>query len=203
MTGLDGWRNVAAGAIALGVAALSSPASAVDIKMWTLVNEGYPEFVAYRGRGVQEDPSGREHHLRELPERGLQDHHPGRAHRLGTARRVLQLGRRGCGAAGARRAWRSTSPSRQRRGRLQAVPLRGLAVVVRVRRQELRRPDRRRVEVLLLRQGVLRRAQARRRRRRSTGCSASARRSAPSIRASCPGRWATRSAGSSTTSSPC
>jgi raffinose/stachyose/melibiose transport system substrate-binding protein len=39
------WRYVAA--TALGVAVLSSPASAVDIKMWTLVTEGYPEFVAY------------------------------------------------------------------------------------------------------------------------------------------------------------
>ena len=38
---------------------------------------------------------------------------------------------------------------------------------------------------------------------RSTGCSAFARRSGPSIPRSFPGRWGTRSAGSSTTSSPC
>ena len=47
MIGLDGWRSAAAGAVALGIVALGSPASAVDIKMWTLVTEGYPEFVAY------------------------------------------------------------------------------------------------------------------------------------------------------------
>jgi raffinose/stachyose/melibiose transport system substrate-binding protein len=47
MTGLDRWRNAAVAATALGVVSLCSPAAAVDIKMWTLVTEGYPEFVAY------------------------------------------------------------------------------------------------------------------------------------------------------------
>jgi raffinose/stachyose/melibiose transport system substrate-binding protein len=34
-------------ALALGLATLSGTAKAVDIKMWTLVTEGYPEFVAF------------------------------------------------------------------------------------------------------------------------------------------------------------
>ena len=97
-------------------------------------------------------------------------------------------------------ALRSTSASR--RARLRRAPARRLAVVVRLRRQELRRADRRGVEVLLLRQGFFADTTSRRR-RRSRASSTSARRSARSIRRSCRGRSATPSAGSSTTSSPC
>ena len=92
----DDSRLALAGALALGLAASAiGAAHAVDIKMWTLVDEGYPEFIDMRDGRVQEDPSGCEHRLRELPERGLQDDDPGGADRLGAARRVLQLGRRG------------------------------------------------------------------------------------------------------------
>jgi raffinose/stachyose/melibiose transport system substrate-binding protein len=43
-TGLQ--RHALAAAAALGMLATASAAQAVDIKMWTLVSEGYPEFVA-------------------------------------------------------------------------------------------------------------------------------------------------------------
>ena len=61
----------------------------------SLKTEGYPEFPQIRRRVVQEDPSRRRHRLRGLPQRGLQDHHPGRAGRLRSAGRLLQLVRRG------------------------------------------------------------------------------------------------------------
>lgn len=40
-------RTTAVAAVALGAILTTSAAQAVDIKMWTLVTEGYPEFVAY------------------------------------------------------------------------------------------------------------------------------------------------------------
>ena len=169
----------------------------------TLTNVGYPEFIAMAAaeyKKTHPDVNIIFETSRTRPTRP-----PSRSRcRLGAARRVLQLGRRGCRAAGARRPrarhHRSTAP---RQAASSSTSREGWLSLVRVRRQELRHPDRRGVEVLLLRQGLLRRPQARRRRRRSAGCSTSARRSAPSIPRSCPGRSATPSAGSSTTSSPC
>ena len=40
-------RRAAVGTLALGVVTAATAASAVDLKMWTLVTEGYPEFVAF------------------------------------------------------------------------------------------------------------------------------------------------------------
>lgn len=44
-TGLP--KLLGAGSLALGLLAATGPAQAVDIKMWTLVTDGYPEFVAH------------------------------------------------------------------------------------------------------------------------------------------------------------
>jgi raffinose/stachyose/melibiose transport system substrate-binding protein len=41
------FARLAAGAVAFGLVAGAGAANAVDIKMWTLVTEGYPEFVAF------------------------------------------------------------------------------------------------------------------------------------------------------------
>ena len=125
-------RLASSGALALGLATTAiGAAQAVDIKMWTLVTEGYPEFVAYGDGGVQEDPSGREHHLRELPERGLQD--------ARSRWRSPAPNRPTCSSTGpartrpgwCARAWRSTSPSSATPpGGFKPVPQRRLAVVV-------------------------------------------------------------------------
>ena len=107
---------------------------------------------------VQEDASRCRDRLRGLPERGLQDDDPGGARRLRPARRLLQLVRRGRGAAGPRRAGPRHQRTRQRRRRLPPLALRGLAGFLHVRRQELRHPDGCRVEIFLLQQELLRRA---------------------------------------------
>ena len=39
-------RVALAGACAIGLAASGGAAQAVDIKMWTLTNAGYPEYIA-------------------------------------------------------------------------------------------------------------------------------------------------------------
>lgn len=48
-------RRLATGAVALGVLAGAGGAQAVDIKMWTLVTEGYPELVEYAAEEFKKD----------------------------------------------------------------------------------------------------------------------------------------------------
>ena len=108
---------------------------AVDIKMWTLVTEGYPEFVAYAAEEYKKTHPDVNIVYESFPNEAYKTHDPGRAHRLRAAGRVLQLGRRGCGAAGARGSGARHHRPRQRRRRLRQSASRQLAVVLHVRRQ--------------------------------------------------------------------
>ena len=136
MTGLDGWRRAAAGAMALCIASLGSRRLGGGHQDVDPRDRGLSGIRRLRGRGVQEDPSGREHHLRELPQRGLQDarsrsRSPAPSRPTCSSTGPARM-RRGWCATG----WRSTSPSSATPRAVSRHSLqRRLAVVLHVRRQ--------------------------------------------------------------------
>ena len=87
-------------------------------------------FLQQRHRRVQDDPPRRRHRPRAVPERSVQDHDPGRAGRLRSARHLLQLVRRGRRAACPRRAGARHHRARQGGRRFREHAFARLAVVI-------------------------------------------------------------------------